>query len=77
MNDLIKWSVKFVGYGVFWVFVLSTQYNGQPFFYHAHKVLVENEIVQSLDAELAELWDRVYKTAKVTFAEKTEKDQKF
>ena len=77
MNGIIKGAVKFLIYGIFWVFVLAIDYKGQPVFYHAHRLLVENEFVETLDAELAELWDRVYNTARATLSEKSKKEEKF
>ena len=75
MNDLIKWALKTTVIGVFWIFVLSITFNGRPFFNYANGILVQNSLVMMLDGELAGLWDKALKTARITFKEVSGKEQ--
>lgn len=72
MNDILKWIGKNLLTAVFWVFVLSITVNGRSLFSHANGVLVQNTLVQTIDEELAELWVKIYRTAKMTFADESE-----
>ena len=74
MNDLLKWLFKTTFIGIFWVFILSITLNGRPFFNYANNLLVQNSLVRMLDEELASLWVKVAKTARVTFKEVSAKD---
>lgn len=76
MNDFFKWSLKTLCIGAFWVFFLSITIGGRSLFSYANQALVQNAAVQFIDSELADLWDRVAKTARVTFSEMSEGDRK-
>lgn len=69
MNDIVKWISKVTLQGILWVFLLSITVSGRPLFDHAHSTLVQNALVQTVDEELSSLWDKLTKTAKVTFSE--------
>lgn len=72
MNDFIKWVTRTSLIAVFWVFILSITIDGRSLFSYANRLLVQNSLVQMLDEELADLWDKIYNTAKVTFSETKE-----
>ncbi len=76
MNDFLKWCLKTTLIGAFWVFFLSITINGRSLFSYANGVLIQNSVVQYLDEELADLWSKITKTARVTFSEMSEGDKK-
>ena len=76
MNDLMKWLGKTTLLAVVWVFILSINVRGQPLFYHANNVIVQNAMVAAIDEELGDLWYRLSKTAKTTFNESEVPDEK-
>jgi hypothetical protein len=76
MNNFLKWWLKTLFIGIFWVFFLSITINGRTLFSHAHGVFVDNAAVHFLDQELAELWDKVSETARVTFQQISEGERK-
>ena len=53
---MIGWIVKNIFLALFWVFVLSIDYNGRPFFYTAHKVMIDNPLAQKIDLEIRSVW---------------------
>jgi hypothetical protein len=69
MNDFLKWSVKTSGTAILWVFILSISVKGRTVFSYANEVLVQNPMVQMVDEELSEVWDKIYLTARRTFSE--------
>lgn len=76
MNDILKWVGKLVLHSIMWVFILSIQWDGKSLFYYANDVLVQNELVQTADEQLAELWSKVSRTAKMTFTDKVPEEEK-
>ena len=76
MKDTLKSLGKFGCVGVFWVFVLSITVEGRPIFSYANQTLVQNSFVRMVDEDLGELWDKIYQTAKITFAEVKNEDDK-
>ena len=70
MNDILKWSAKTIAIAVFWVFFLSIHISGRPVFFYAHEIIVENEVVQSLDEDLGNFLERVYVTAREVWDKK-------
>jgi hypothetical protein len=76
MNDIIKWIFRTTMIGVAWVFILSVTVSGRTVFSYANNTLVQNTFVQMLDEELSSLWFKVYNTARVTFDQMTNSDQK-
>jgi hypothetical protein len=76
MNDILKWVGKLVLQSIMWVFILSIQWDGRSLFYHANETLVQNQFVRNVDEELAQLWTRFRRSAKMTFSEPAPEDQK-
>ena len=76
MNEILKWLIKLSVSGVFWVFCLSVTVEGRTVFSYAHNYLINNTFVEMLDGELADLWSKVYKTARTTFSENQEIEKK-
>lgn len=76
MNDMIKWVLRISLIGVFWVFILSINIQGRAIFSYANESLVQNNFVQFLDEELAELWGKIQETARITFSEMSEVERK-
>lgn len=74
MNDFVKWLLKFSFQAILWVFLLSIRVDGRPIFNYANEVFVQNQLVQTVDEELGDLYHRLSKTAKATF-NKTEPDE--
>lgn len=69
MQDLLKRLLKVIAQGILWVFILSIQWKGNPVFHYAHEVFVDNALVAAIDTELGEIWYKLAKTARITFAE--------
>lgn len=69
MRDLLRYAGKVVLQGIMWVFILSLSWNGKSLYSYSYDILVDNALVRTLDAEFAEVWYKLVKTAKVTFAE--------
>jgi hypothetical protein len=69
MQDLLKHIGKILGQGILWVFILSINWEGKSLYSYSHDLFVDNSMVRAIDAELAEVWFKLVKTAKVTFAE--------
>ena len=76
MNDLVKWLLRTAVAAVIWVFVLSIQWGGRPLFAYANETLVQNPLVRAADEELADLWQRLGKAARLTFAKATPEEPK-
>jgi len=76
VNDLVKWLLRTVAAAVIWVFVLSIHWGGRPLFVYANETLVQNPLVQAADEELADLWQRLGKAARLTFAKATPDESK-
>ncbi len=74
MNDFVKWLLKFTFQAILWVFLLSIRVEGRPLFTYANEVFVQNTVVETVDEELGDLWQRLSKTAKATF-DRTEPDE--
>lgn len=68
IQDLIKWATKILLHMVVWVFILSIQWEGRSLYDRAYEVLVDNPLVDLVDEELNELWDKVSETAESTYA---------
>ena len=75
IQDLIKWLIKIFMHLVVWVFILSIQWDGRTLYDRAHEILVDNPLVDLVDEELKDLWDKVSATAESTYA-KLRKDEK-
>ena len=69
MNDLVKFAFRTFMVGIFWIFILSITYEERTIFSYANEIFVQNDFVLMMDEELADLWDKVYSTAKITFSE--------
>jgi hypothetical protein len=57
MSDRMKNILKFVGVGVVWVYILSIRVGGSTLFQHANDILVQNQIVEAIDRQLAEVFE--------------------
>lgn len=68
MGDRTKGILKFLGLGVLWVYILSIRVGQETIFHHANDILVQNQIVEAIDRQLAETWDSVSSKASDTFA---------
>ena len=63
MSDRTKNILKFFGLGILWVYILSVRVGGQTIFHHANDILVQNQIVEAIDRQLAEACDSALRTA--------------
>ncbi|MFK7825540.1 MAG: hypothetical protein AB8G05_15425 [Oligoflexales bacterium] len=79
IQDLVKWLFKIFVHLVVWVFILSIQWDGRTLYDRAHEVLVDNPVIDLVDEELKDLWDKVSATAESTYAKlrKEENKEKF
>jgi hypothetical protein len=67
MSDRTKKVLKFFGMGVLWVYILSIRVGSETIFYHAHDILVENQVVEAIDRQLAEAYEGAVNLASNTF----------
>jgi hypothetical protein len=67
MSDRTKKVLKFFGMGVLWVYSLSIRVGSETIFYHAHDILVENQVVEAIDRQLAEAYEGAVNLASNTF----------
>ncbi len=51
MRERLKAAGRILFQGVIWVFVLSIRVDGRTVFYHAHDVLVNNQVVAAVEAQ--------------------------
>ena len=58
MNDLLKWLRKTIISAICWVFLLSLNISGRSLFSYANEILVQNQIIRAVDAELSDLWTK-------------------
>jgi hypothetical protein len=68
MGDRTKKFLKFLGLGVLWVYILSIRIGNETIFKHANEILVQNQIVEAIDNQLAETWEQVSAKAGDVFA---------
>ncbi len=66
-KDIVKKALKYALYFTLWVFILSFNFRGRTLFDRAHEVLVENALVDYLDQQVVDTWDRVLLTASQTY----------
>ena len=67
MNDFLKWLARTLAIAVVWVFIFSVHVKGQTVFHYANDILVQNELVRTIDSELGDLWDKAVTSVKLTF----------
>jgi hypothetical protein len=68
MSDRMKKVLKFVGVGVLWVYILSIRVGGSTIFHYANDILVQNQIVEAIDRQLAVAYDHAMETASNAFS---------
>ena len=68
----LKLSIQFV----FWVFLLSVSWGGETLFQKAHKVLVRNELVETISEKALVVWNNVYNSVYDSFKSKVTKEIK-
>jgi hypothetical protein len=66
-----KKCLKFFGLGVLWVYILSIRVGDGTIFHHANDVLVQNQIVEAIDEQLAQGWESLTTKASNMFARLT------
>ena len=74
VKDIFVWSARLFFQMVFWVFVLSINWNGQTFYDRAYGIFVDNDIVYAIDQQAAKLWSKVKQTAELTFSDTKDKN---
>lgn len=79
LKDLITWILKLLFQLIFWVFVLSIRVNDRTLYDHSYDILIDNELVQSVDEKVEDLWYTFTSSVKDTFFKNYEKkkDQTF
>ena len=60
IKDIVSLFIKLSIQFVFWVFVLSVSWDGEPLFNKAHKILVKNELVETISEKSLIVWDNFY-----------------
>jgi hypothetical protein len=66
-KDLAKKVLRFSLFFVLWVFILAFNWSGRTLFDRAHEVLIENALVEYVDQQIADTWDKVVVTAGQTY----------
>lgn len=72
LNSLLFWLIRTFLTALLWIFILSINIKGRTAFSYAHEVLVQNPVIEMLDDELSEVWERVYIAARKAFVEEDE-----
>jgi len=67
MSDTTKRSLRILGVGVIWVYVLSIRVGGQTLFGYANDILVQNPIVEAIDHTLADAVDSLANRVSTAF----------
>ncbi len=68
MSDRVKNTLKFLGTGVLWVYILSIRVGEGTIFHHANDILVKNQIVEAIDRQLSDAATSVSRLASDGFA---------
>jgi hypothetical protein len=68
MSDRFVNTLKFLGTGVLWVYLLSINIGGHTIFHHANDILVKNQIVEAIDQQLTDTVKSVTHLASDGFA---------
>lgn len=56
MKDFGKKSLRFLGIGAFWVFLLSIPIKGQMLFLHASETFVPSGLVRAIGQQVESTW---------------------
>lgn len=67
LKDLLTWCMKIGFQLIFWVFILSIRVNDRTLYDRAYDILIDNELVQSVDEKVAELWYTFSNSVKNSF----------
>lgn len=67
IKDLTTWIIKLAFQLIFWVFVLSIRVNDRTLYDQAYDILIDNELVQSVDEKAADLWYTFSSTVRSSF----------
>jgi hypothetical protein len=59
---------KYFGVGVIWVYILSIRVGGLTLFHYANDILVQNQIVEAIDRQLADTVQDARDLASHTFS---------
>lgn len=76
MKEHLKKLGKLLLTAVVWVFVLSINVGGKPVFYHANDVLVQNELVQTIDTEVSNFFYKLKSSLVTAFQKSPDKPAK-
>ena len=68
MSDRVKNTLKFLGTGVLWVYILSIRVGGSTIYHHASEILVKNQIVEAIEREISDAATSVTRLASDGFA---------
>jgi hypothetical protein len=76
MSDRMKNVFKCLVVGVVWVYILSIRVGGQTLFHYANDILVQNQIVEAIDRQLADTVQDARDLASQTFGKLTGRNGK-
>ena len=67
LRDLISWIIRLGFQLVFWVLVLSIRIEGRTIYDRTYDVLVDNELFNSVDEKVQDLWYTLSDSVKKSF----------
>ena len=68
IKDIITLFMRACLQMVLWVFILSFSWEGRSLFDRAHEIIIDNELVESLDKQIGQIWYEVSEAAWETFS---------
>ena len=67
IKDIFTWVLKITFQLVFWVFILSIKVGDRNLYDRAYDVLIDNELMYSIDEKATELWYNFSTSVKDSF----------
>jgi|GEM_PF-4162181 len=67
IKDIFTWVLKITLQLIFWVFVLSIKINDRNLYDRAYDVIIDNELMHSIDEKATELWYNFSTSVKNSF----------
>tara|TARA_B100002051_G_C16405602_1_gene472075 strand:- start:300 stop:563 length:264 start_codon:yes stop_codon:yes gene_type:complete len=67
LRDLISWIIRLGFQLVFWVLILSIRIDGRTIYDRTYDILVDNELFNSVDEKVQDLWYTLSESVKKSF----------
>ena len=67
LRDLISWVIRLGFQLIFWVLILSIRIDGRTIYDRTYDILVDNELFNSVDEKIQDLWYTASDSVKKSF----------